>query len=155
MWYFLWDFMGILMTFGFVELGCSPPCSSLIGKQWKHLWKKYGTIFVVLPPCSTHVTNFHGFGWIRLLWFWNWDVPLLVREKMEPYWKKYETSDGICAWFFQIFWNVLPPLMLPCFPQSRKNNEEKHLNSKTRTNKFIHNHENAHKLPHVFSVITE
>jgi hypothetical protein len=126
-----------------------------LGNNGNIYGKKYGTIFVVLPPCSTHVTNFHGFGWIRLLWFWNWDVPLLVREKMEPYWKKYETSDGICAWFFQIFWNVLPPLMLPCFPQSRKNNEEKHLNSKTRTNKFIHNHENAHKLPHVFSVITE
>lgn len=121
-----------------------------LGNNGNIYGKKYGTIFVVLPPCFTHVTNFHGFGWIRLFWFWNWDVPLLVREKMEPYWKKYETSDGICAWFFQIFWNVLPPLMLPCFPLSRKNNKEKHLNSKTRTNKFIQNHENSHTNCHMF-----
>lgn len=60
MWYFLWDFMGILMTFGFVELGCSPPCSSLIGKQWKHLWKK---IWNNICGSSSLFYTCHEFSW--------------------------------------------------------------------------------------------
>lgn len=99
MWHFLWEFMGILMTFGWIRwIGLfSSLFFSLFFPDWETMqtsMEKTMEQYLWFFRLVLHMSRFFMvFGWIRLLWFWNWDVSLLVREKMEPYWKKYTVKQ--------------------------------------------------------------
>ena len=160
MWYFLWDFMGILMTFGFVELGCSPPCSSpcssLIGKQWKHLWKK---IWNNICGSSSLFYTCHEFSW-----FWMDSFVLVLELGCSP---PCSGKDGtILEKIWNKWWNMRMVLsdFLECSSSidasmfsSIKEEQQGEASQLQNQNKQVHPkpREFPHKLPHVFSVITE